>query len=605
MARHSFPHRLASRASLVAVLALISGSLLAAPPETSNAPKSAPAPAPASAASAGVVKAALPAAPPPSLAAPAEALHLQIDRLVAAKTPKYESLQAPLSSDSEFLRRITLDLTGTIPSTNSARGFLANQDSEKRVKLIDSLLASPEHSRHFAEVFDVILMRRINSEQVPSTEWMDYLRESFAENKPYDQLIREILSADGADQKTHCRSRFYVDRQGEMNEITRDVGRLFLGADLECAQCHDHPQIDDFRQEHYYGLAAFFIRASVYKAKDRQFMIAEKADGEVSFESVLDIRDKVSTGPKTTKPRLFDNPEMAEPVLAKGDSGYLVKPGRDVRPVPKYSRLGAIAQVITSSENTRFARTTANRLWSVMMGRGIIEPVDLDHSFNPPSNPELLDALTKAIVRQKYNVRQFVREIALSRTYQLSSQRLKADGSAAENAPPEAFAQSPIRPLSPEQMARALLQGTGEVDAPQSAPGKPAKVAKPGETRRKRPTDYLGQIVSMFGGVPGKPSPKFEASPMQALFLSNDPLIVSLTELHSGNLTDRLSRIAPTDSQKIADELCISLLTRPASEQDVSDVREYLTDCKPEERPKALRDLIWALATSSEFRFNH
>lgn len=92
---------------------------------------------------------------------------------------------------------------------------------------------------------------------------------------------------------------------------------------------------------------------------------------------------------------------------------------------------------------------------------------------------------------------------------------------------------------------------------------------------------------------------------MQALFLSNDPLIVSLTELHSGNLTDRLSKIAPTDSQKIADELCISLLTRPASEQDVSDVREYLADCKPEERPKALRDLIWALATSSEFRFNH
>lgn len=544
------------------------------------------------------------AAPPAtatSSAPTSDPLHVQIDRLIAAKFPKFASFQAPLTSDAEFLRRISLDLTGNVPSVNATRQFLADHDPQKRARLIDALLSSADHARHLANVFDVIYMRRIKTDNIPSKDWKDYLQQSFAENKPYDQLAREILSADGSDPKTHCRARFYVDRQGEMNEITRDVGRIFLGADLECAQCHDHPQIDDFRQEHYYGLAAFFIRASLYRSKDRQFMLAEKADGEVSFESVFDIRDKVSHGPQTTKPKLFDGPAIAEPTFAKADERYLVKPGKDVRPVPKFSRLGGIAQVITAPENARFARTAANRLWAVLMGRGIVDPVDLDHSFNPPSHPELLDALTQSLARNKYNIRDFIREIALSQTYQRSSQRLKADGSSAENAPPEMFAQAPLKPLSPEQFARALLHTTGAGEVPQDSAGDKTDVAK----SKKPKKDFTERIVSLFGGVPGKPSSQFEATPVQALYLANDPQLIALTAPKSGNLADRLQKFSATDVAPLADELYLSLLSRPPVPQEVQDVREYLADAKQTERRELLRQLIWALATSAEFRFNH
>ena len=548
----------------------------------------------------GVALAATPTVPKSSPSTPAP-LHVQIDHLIAAKSPKFASIQAPLSTDAEFLRRIYLDLTGTVPSVNAARQFLADRNPQKRARLIDALLESPDHSRHLANVFDVIYMRRIKTDNIPSKDWQDYLQQSFAENKPYDQLAREILSADGSDPKTHCRARFYVDRQGEMNEITRDVGRIFLGADLECAQCHDHPQIDDFRQEHYYGLAAFFIRASLYRTKDRQFMIAEKADGEVSFESVFDIRDKISHGPQTTKPRLFDSPAVVEPVFTKTDEPYLVKPGKDVRPVPKFSRLGGIARIITAPENTRFARTAANRLWAVLMGRGIVDPVDLDHTFNPPSHPELLDALTQSLARNKYNIRDFVREIALSQTYQRSSQRLKADGSPAENAPPEMFAQAPLKAVSPEQFARALLQATGEENAAQPSTAHKTDAKNP----KKSGQDFANRIVTLFGGVPGKPSSQFEATPVQALYLANDPQFIALTAPRPGNLSDRLQKFTPTDVAPLADELYLSLLSRHPEPQEVQDVREYLADAKQANRPELLRQLIWALATSAEFRFNH
>src|SRR5262249_27212981 len=157
---------------------------------------------------------------------------------------------------------------------------------------------------------------------------------------------------------------------------------------------------------------------------------------------------------------------------------------------------------------------------------------------------------------------------------------------------PEVFAQAPLKPLSPEQLARVLLQGTGDGNLPQAAPG-PAPGKKP-EGRKKEPKDFVGRIVRLFGGIPGKPSPKFEATPMQALFLSNDPLMMSLAEPRSGNLAERLQKMSPTDYRPIADELCISLWTRPADDQDVADVQEFLAASTPSERPKALSELIWA-----------
>src|SRR3954469_1829371 len=199
------------------------------------------------------------------LAAPASAqpLHQRVDALVAAGTPDFEKIAAPLADDAEFLRRVYLGLIGIGPNPEQARAFLADRSPGKREKLIDRLLSSPEHARHFANVLDVMLMERRPQKGVAPDVFREYLRESVAANKPWDQLVREILSADGSDPKSRPAARFLLDRDGEPHVLTRDVSRLFLGMDFQCSQCHDSPIISDYKQDLYYGLYAFLNRTAL------------------------------------------------------------------------------------------------------------------------------------------------------------------------------------------------------------------------------------------------------------------------------------------------------------------------------------------------------
>ncbi|MBI3821609.1 MAG: DUF1549 domain-containing protein, partial [Planctomycetes bacterium] len=151
---------------------------------------------------------------------------------------------APRSDDAEFLRRLYLNLTGVIPPVEDARAFLADKAPDKRAKLVDRLLASDGYARHMTNLFDVLLMDRRPDKHVKRPEWRDFLQTSFSQNKPYDQFVREILSADGSDPKTRPAAKFFLDRDGEPNVVTKDVSRLFLGMNLHCAQCHDHPLVD-------------------------------------------------------------------------------------------------------------------------------------------------------------------------------------------------------------------------------------------------------------------------------------------------------------------------------------------------------------------------
>ncbi len=250
-----------------------------------------------------------------------ETLHAAIDRLILAKAPDGGNTVATAAGDDEFLRRITLDLTGMIPTATQTRVFLDDSDPDKRAKLIDRLLASPEYARHMQRVFDVVLMRRLGGSNVPAAQWTTFLRTSFAENKPWDQLTREIVSNDGADAKNRGPAKFFLDRNGDVNGLTRDIGRIFLGANLECAQCHDHPEVDDWKQEHYYGISAFLVRSFVFTdPKKKVKVFAEKAEGEVKFESVFEVRDKTSKGPKSTAPKLFDGMLVVEAKFEKGQA---------------------------------------------------------------------------------------------------------------------------------------------------------------------------------------------------------------------------------------------------------------------------------------------
>src|ERR1051325_2330729 len=226
-------------------------------------------------------------------------LHQRIDQQID-KNLKEKS--APRSSDAEFLRRVALHLTGIIPSSEETRAFLADRSADKRRKLVDKLLASEDYALHMANLFDALLMDRRPDKHIKRPEWQEFLRSSFAANKPYDRLVREILSADGTDPKKRAAAKFYLDRDGEPNVLTRDISRLFLGMNLQCAQCHDHPLVDAYKQDHYYGILAFLNRSYVFTDRAAKISFyAEKAEGDVTFQSVF-----VPKVTKNTPPRLPD-----------------------------------------------------------------------------------------------------------------------------------------------------------------------------------------------------------------------------------------------------------------------------------------------------------
>lgn len=348
----------------------------------------------------------------PALAeVPAGSLHARIDAAIDALRAGPSS---PITNDAEFVRRLYLDLTGMIPTADEARSFLDDAAPNKREALIDRLLASPQYARHMAQVFDVQWMERRNDKHVKTPEWQEYLRQSFAANKPYDQLVREILSADGVDPAQRMAARFYLDRDGEPNLLTRDVGRLFFGMDLQCAQCHNHPLIEDYLQADYYGLYAFLNRSFVFSDKDKKGFFAEKAEGEVNFKSVF-----TGYAADGVKPRVPKGTTVIEPAFAKGQE-YQVAPAKDVRPVPKFSRRAQLAIVATDGKNVTFNRNIANRLWTHLMGRGIVHPLDLHHPDNPACSPGLLNMLADEFVAMKYDIKAFLRELALTQTYQRS-----------------------------------------------------------------------------------------------------------------------------------------------------------------------------------------
>jgi len=540
-------------------------------------------------------------------------LHEQIDRAIESKV---DGQVAAPATDAEFLRRVSLDLIGMIPTPAEARAFLDDPSPYKRERLIDRLLGSPEYARRMATVFDVMLMERRDDAHVPSPQWRDYLRKSFAANKPYNQLAAEILSADGVDRARRPAAKFYLDRQAEPNLLTRDVGRLFLGVDLQCAQCHDHPLIDDYKQAHYYGLFAFFNRTSLYGADKNAAVLAEKADGDVSFTSVFKKKVTHQTGP-----RVIDGPAVDEPKIAKGDE-YLVAPAKDnsVRPVPRYSRFAQLAPRLAAASTPEFSRNIVNRLWALMMGRGLVHPLDLHHGENPPSHPELLDLLAREFAASNFDVKAFLRELALTRTYQRSSE--PPPGMSEEKSNPSRFAVAILKPLSPEQLAWSVMQGVGLVSAVRGGveqrydvvDTKLRDILKTDQKRQVLRTTMIEEsifeqlggsvapFVSQFAPTGGQPQDATEPTVHQALFITNGQPIQSWLAPSGANLAGRLAAL--TDPSAVAEELYLSLYSRRPTQDEREEVARHL-ERRGKERPAALQELVWAVLASTEFRFNH
>jgi hypothetical protein len=521
-------------------------------------------------------------------------LHPRIDKLVAAGYPDYAKVAAPLADDAEFLRRAHLDLTGNIPTAAEVRAFLADKSPDRRARVINQLLDSPGFVRRMTWFLDVTLMERRQDAKVPRAEWEKYLREAVTANRPYDELVREILSSDGTDPKTRPAAKFFLDRNLEPNLVTRDLARIFLGRNLTCAQCHDHPIVNDYKQAEYYGIQAFVNRSFLFpNANDPKAVIAEKADGDLNFVSVFDKAKKQFTA----VPRVPGLEPISDVKPEKGKE-YKVAPKPNVRPVPSYSRRELLAGAMVSPENTAFARTAVNRVWEMMLGRGLVDSPEWDHTNNPPSHPELLDLLATEFVKHNHDLKWLVRQIALSDTYQRSSV-VPESLAKLEEIPADRYLVANLKPLTPEQLAYAITEATGQNDADRA---KLPKLGTKGATAIEGSIDsrVAGQLATfrrMFADREGEPENTFSATLDQTLFLKYGGTLRGLT----AGRTAQLAKLKSAD--EIAEELFLAVLSRRPGADEKKDVAEMLAATR--DRNAALTELTWALVASAEFRFNH
>lgn len=518
-----------------------------------------------------------------------EPLSARIDSLIESAAPVPV---AAVADDAEFLRRVFLDFAGRIPSIEEALAFLNDSAADKRTVLIERLLASPEYARRMRDAWHVLLMERAGDNE----EWLKFLEQSFASNKSWDKLVREILNPNPEDEATRGAAYFltkrlenYGQQPVDLPGLTRDVGRLFLGVDLQCAQCHDHLFVDDYKQVDFQGLHTFLSHTTI--RTDVKFpAVAEKVvDKKTEFMSVF-IKQAHTTGP-----RLPFGAEIDVPAFAKGEE-FAVAPDRksNFPGKPKFSPLAILAEQLPTSSNTLFVRNIVNRLWRQMMGRGLVHPLDLHHSANPPSHPAVLDLLAADFVSHQFDIKWLLRELAMTRCYQRSS--LLPSG--LERAPAsETYVVAIEKPLSSEQTLLSVLQATGELTRFQAAPQADGK-QKPNPQME----DLRKRFVAAFANPPREPEGEFAPSVKAALFLSNDGKVLELLKPNGGNLAERL--LKESDGQKQVETLFLSVLSRRPSTEEATAVATLISS-RVESREIAISQAIWALVCTTEFCVNH
>lgn len=499
-----------------------------------------------------------------------------IDQAIAAA---HKGPTAPQADDAEFLRRVYLDLAGRTPTVAEARAFLADRVAGKRAALVDKLMASPEFPLRMSDAFNAMLMERRGEHE----EWRKFLTKSFEKNAPWDAMVREIIDPNDKDETTRGAAYFAVNRLSKVGQqetdfpgLTRDVGRLFLGMDLQCAQCHNHLTIDSYKQVDFQGLYTVFLNTAIRSDEKFPALTENVMSKKIDFMSVFDKQ------PMQTGPRVPGLKEISIPTFKAGEE-YLVKPDRakKIIGVPKFSPLEELSKAVTSPENKSFRDNIANRLWWLAMGRGQVDPLDQFNVDNKPSHPELLEKLSNEMLTRKFDMKSVLREIMLSDAYARGSRWTATD---AKRPAPQTYAAAIAKPLSAEQLYQSLLTATGPHDP---------KLATPELKKR---------FIVAFANPPKEPEIEFAPSVKAALFLSNDAKVLELLESKPGNLVDRLSKLSDPDA--VADELYLAVLTRTPTTAEKAEVRQLL-GLKTIEKTKLLGHLAWALASSTEFCLNH
>jgi hypothetical protein len=481
-----------------------------------------------------------------------------IDRLVDAKLRKLNVVPSGPATDEEFLRRASLDIAGQLPTAAEVRTFLRDRDPKKRERIVEAFLAKDGYADLWALMWaDVLRVDRQALGPQRAYAYYRWIRTAVAENRPFDQFARELVTADGPLDEVPA-AAFYkvVPKPGE---AANTLSQVFLGVRIACAECHHHPA-DRWTQADYAGMAAFFTPVAVRKIG--------------AVEAVAAQGEATAKHPRTG---------ATVPATALGAT-----------PTSGVDQRANLAKWMTAPENPYFARNVVNRVWAHFLGRGLVEPVDDVRSTNPPSNPELLDALAKSFVESKYDVKALVRLICASRVYQTTS------------------APNPTNAKDEQNYSRALFKRPAAevlLDMVTHVTGVPEKFdGFPVGTRAVQLWDSkVGHYFLKAFGRPSRTSAcecerVGEPTIAQVLHLLNSETIDARLRHDGGNLA-RWLRTIPSN-EKLLEELWLTALGRYPTPAEVKKANEYLST-KGRSRREGMEDLAWAILNTKEFLFNH
>ncbi|MBM3996451.1 MAG: DUF1553 domain-containing protein [Planctomycetes bacterium] len=494
-----------------------------------------------------------------------------IDDHVFAQLKKLGVPPSELCDDATFIRRVTLDIAGRLPTLSETEQFLASKDPARQEQLVDALLASKDYADYFAGKWSAVLRNRRKSptdDSRPTFAFHAWIRESLDKNTPYDQVVRDVLTATGEEIKTPP-VQWYAEVKDASAQL-EDMAQLFLGQRIGCAKCHHHP-LEKWSQHDYWGLAACFSRVQI---KERG---KTKKKGEPPAPLVVSLK---ATKAEAMHPR----------------TKVVIKPtglGSDELPIgaaddPRHK----LVDWMTKKDNPFFARTLVNRYWKHFFNRGLVEPEDDLRVTNPPTNPELLDALAAHFVESKYDLKKLVRAICTSNAYRLSS---------IPNAQNADDKQNYSRFLPRRLPAEVLFDAIDAVTL-----SKPVFKGVPAGTRAVQLPD--NQFESYFLSVFGRPD---FASACECERSSDSNLAQYLLFYNSNEL---MKKIGGPRAQKFAAdkrshddrvrELYLTALSRLPTEKELLDLRAYLS-ARPQGAQSAYEDVLWALLNTKEFLFNH
>ena len=485
-----------------------------------------------------------------------------IDTHVQAKLREMQFLPSGPCTDGEFVRRVHLDVIGRLPTVNETRLFLKDARADKRARLINVLLASPEFAPFWAQKWGDLL--RLTPERLTSGgahKLNQWLIRAFRQNKPYDTFVQDLITASGS--TLHNPPTNYYRAAADMGDALETTAQIFLGSRLACAKCHNHP-FERWTQDHYYGLGAVFNRV-------------ERQPGPRAGELFI----TVARQGEVTQPRTG---QIMQPWLP-GKGFVETPPGEDRRHV--------FARWLTARDNQWFAKVEANRLWAAVMGRGIVEPIDDFRDSNPPSNAALLDALAEDFAKGGFDRRRLLRLILNSRTYQ-SSARTNVFNQDDEHL----FSHYRPHLLTAEQLLGAVAQVTGLPEAFKGLPAGTPATALPSPQLNNSFLKAFGQPARSGACACERPA---EPRLGQALELLNGRFLNGRLD----NPANRLQQMAKAGAkdEAIVVELYMAALSREPTDAEQLAARRHLKSAT--RREEALADLCWIVLNLNEFLFQH